>query len=331
MPVINSTEWDTFLTPFVDAHLLQTPAWGALKADFGWEPTWLVAGNSVGAQVLFRKLPFGYKVAYIPKGPVGYESAVQSQLSDFWAELDSLCQERKAVFVKVELDLWEKKADEIKPPEGFYPCENATQPQRTLVLDINTDEETILARMKQKTRYNIRLAGRKGVTVHPWDDIAGFYRMMQVTGERDAFGVHTQAYYQRAYELFHPDGECELLVAEYEQVPLAALMVFAKGQRAWYFYGASADKHRNLMPTYLLQWEAIRWARARGCRIYDLWGVPDVELETLETQFTDRADGLWGVYRFKRGFGGEIHRATDPWERIYNPLLYSFYRWKVRG
>ena len=68
MPVINSTEWDTFLTPFVDAHLLQTPAWGALKADFGWESTWLVAGNSVGAQVLFRKLPFGYKVALFQKG-----------------------------------------------------------------------------------------------------------------------------------------------------------------------------------------------------------------------------------------------------------------------
>lgn len=154
--------------------------------------------------------------------------------------------------------------------------------------------------------------------------------MMQVTGERDDFGVHTQGYYQTAYELFHPRGECELLVAEYQDMPLAALMVFAHGDRAWYFYGASTDEHRNLMPTYLLQWEAIRWARARGCRKYDLWGVPNADLETLETLFTERSDGLWGVYRFKRGFGGEIRRAPDPWERVYNPLLYALYRWKVR-
>jgi lipid II:glycine glycyltransferase (peptidoglycan interpeptide bridge formation enzyme) len=281
--------------------------------------------------VLFLKLPLGYKVAYIPKGPVGYEGADQSQLSDFWAELDSLCREKRAVLVKVELDLCETEAGEIKPPEGFSPGENATQPQRTLVVDLNTDEDAILARMKQKTRYNIRLAGRKGVSVHPWEDVAGFYRMMQVTGERDAFGVHTQAYYQKAYDLFHPGGECELLVAEYEGVPLAALMVFARGARAWYFYGASTDEHRNLMPTYLLQWEAIRWARAKGCKTYDLWGVPDAEPETLEGQFTERSDGLWGVYRFKRGFGGEIQRAPDPWERVYNPLLYALYRWKVRG
>jgi len=115
-----------------------------------------------------------------------------------------------------------------------------------------------------------------------------------------------------------------LLVAEYQGEPLAALMVFARGRRAWYFYGASTGKHRNKMPTYLLQWEAIRWAKARGCTEYDLWGVPDADGETLEAQFTQRRDGLWGVYRFKRGFGGVLRRAPV-WDRVYRPLLYHAY------
>jgi lipid II:glycine glycyltransferase (peptidoglycan interpeptide bridge formation enzyme) len=329
MTLVDQTQWDVFLARFANAHLLQTPAWSALKADFGWDSAWLVLDDTVGAQVLFRGLPLGFTAAYIPKGPLGYKEANQSQKAGFWSQLDSLCQEKRAVFVKVEPDLWEKEAGEINPPAGFRSSEHAIQPQRTLVVDISADEEAILARMKQKTRYNIRLAERKGVVVHPWDDVAGFYQMIKITGERDSFGVHTLGYYQRGYDLFYPRGECQLLVAEYQEVPLAALMVFAYGERAWYFYGASTDQHRNLMPTYLLQWEAIRWARARGCRLYDLWGVPDVDLESLEAQFTKRFDGLWGVYRFKRGFGGNLCRSPDPWERVYNPLLYTLYKWRV--
>jgi peptidoglycan pentaglycine glycine transferase (the first glycine) len=100
------------------------------------------------------------------------------------------------------------------------------------------------------------------------------------------------------------------------------LMAFARGDRAWYFYGASTEEERNRMPAYLLQWEAMRWAGSRGCRWYDLWGVPDAEEEELEANFTQRADGLWGVYRFKRGFGGELKRSAGAWDRVYQPLLY---------
>ena len=179
--------------------------------------------------------------------------------------------------------------------------------------------------MKPKCRYNIRLAEKKGITVRAWDDIPAFHEMMTATGGRDKFGVHSQEYYQRAYDLFHPKGTCELLVAEFEGEPLASLMVFANGKRAWYVYGASNDMERNRMPTYLLQWEAIRWAKARGCDEYDLWGVPDENEETLESQFESRHDGLWGVYRFKRGFGGEVKRAAQAVDRVYNPLLYWAY------
>jgi lipid II:glycine glycyltransferase (peptidoglycan interpeptide bridge formation enzyme) len=180
--------------------------------------------------------------------------------------------------------------------------------------------------MKQKTRYNIRLAVKRGVIVRPCADLGLFSQLMVETGQRDRFGVHSPDYYRQAYELFNPRGECELLLAEIEGNPLAALMVFAHGPRAWYFYGASSNVQRDHMPTYLLQWEAMRWARQRGCREYDLWGVPDAGEEELEAGFTSRSNGLWGVYRFKRGFGGTLRRSAGPWDRVYNPLLYRLYR-----
>jgi peptidoglycan pentaglycine glycine transferase (the first glycine) len=108
-------------------------------------------------------------------------------------------------------------------------------------------------------------------------------------------------------------------------------MVFRLGVRAWYFYGASSDEERNRMPTYLLQWEGMRWAAGQGCLEYDLWGIPDEEEAVLEEQFSNRSDGLWGVYRFKRGFGGEMTRSVGAWDRVYNPLLYRLYQfWSGR-
>jgi lipid II:glycine glycyltransferase (peptidoglycan interpeptide bridge formation enzyme) len=107
-------------------------------------------------------------------------------------------------------------------------------------------------------------------------------------------------------------------------------MVFSHGKRAWYVYGASNDEERNRMPTYLLQWEAMRWAKMRGCSEYDLWGVPDDEEGTLEAGFESRSDGLWGVYRFKRGFGGTLRRAAQARDRVYQPLLYKLYE-SIKG
>jgi lipid II:glycine glycyltransferase (peptidoglycan interpeptide bridge formation enzyme) len=199
------------------------------------------------------------------------------------------------------------------------------QPPRTIIVGIKESEEEILARMKQKTRYNIRLAEKKGVIVHAWSDIESFHKMMLVTGVRDGFGVHSFEYYKRAYELLHPKQMGEILVAEYDGKPLAALFVARNGNRAYYLYGASTDEERNRMPAYLLQWEAMKWARARGCEEYDLWGVPDEDEATLEANFETWHDGLWGVYRFKRGFGGEIRRAVQAMDRVYNPLLYWAY------
>jgi len=325
MPLVTPKKWTEFLVHYPDAHVLQTAAWGQLKSEFGWQAVHVVTGNS-GAQILFRKLPLGLNLAYIPKGPLGLEWNV------LWSEVDTVCKEKRAVFLKVESDLWEGDLTpnwDGQPPSGFQLSPHEIQPPRTLIVDLQGTEDQILARMKQKTRYNIRLARRKGVVIRETCDIDAFYQLMQITGERDAFGVHSRMYYQRVLDLFEPHGYCKLFCAEFKEQPLAGLIVFAYGKRAWYFYGASSNDGRHLMPTYLLQWKAMQWAKEQGCTEYDLWGVPDEDMETLEANFLERREDLWGVYRFKRGFGGELRRAVQTWDRVYNPLLYKLYLWRM--
>jgi peptidoglycan pentaglycine glycine transferase (the first glycine) len=307
-----------------DCHLLQTPEWGILKSSFGWSICHVIEGD-YGAQVLFRLLPMNLKLAYIPMGPIG------DWLPDLLPALDTICSDEGAFMLKIEPDHpWDEDMAGKLNQTGFRVSTQTIQPPRTILVDLEGDEDAILGRMKQKTRYNIRLAGRKGVIVRPWDDIATYAAMTQETAERDAFGAHNQAYFQTAYDLFHLTGMCELLVAEVQGEPVAALMVFAHGRRAWYLYGASRDTHREKMPTYLLQWEAMRWAKSKGCQVYDLWGIPDADENSLEAQFTSRSDGLWGVYRFKRGFGGTVSRTMGAWDRIYNPFVYGLYKAAAR-
>ena len=327
MNIVSLSDWNKFLENHPNAHLLQMGEWGELKKDFGWKPVRFVlaqppAGNrKAGAQILFRRLPLGLTLGYMPKPVFSGQWTVDND--QFWREVDLICKQNKAIFLKVEPDSWDDAFH--LPHSAFRVSPHNIQPPRTITIDIKDNEETILAKMKPKCRYNTRLAEKKGITVHAWNDIQSFHEMMTVTGGRDNFGVHSKEYYQRAYKLFHQKGTCELLVAEYEGKPLASLMVFANGKRAWYVYGASNDQERNRMPTYLLQWEAIRWAKVRGCEEYDLWGVPDENEETLEANFETRHDGLWGVYRFKRGFGDEVKRAAQAVDRVYNPLLYWTY------
>ncbi len=319
------TTWDQFITRR-HGHLLQTEAWGELKSRFGWIPHRLRLGDAA-AQILFRRLPLGFTVAYIPKGPViDWNNPPQRQ--KLLAAIHAEAQKRRAVFLKVEPDVDLSNVETLQHLKGmgFTPADTI-QPQTSLVLDISGDEESILAAMKQKTRYNIRLAGKKGVSVREGraDEVKIFYDLSQITAQRDGFGVHSLAYYQSAYRLFAPD-RCALLLAEFEGEPLSAVMVFRQGAAAYYFYGASSNRHRNRMPNYLVQWAAIQWAKQQGCTRYDLWGIPDAAPETLEAEFKNRSDGLWGVYRFKRGFGGRYAQSVGAFDFVYNLLLYRLYK-----
>jgi peptidoglycan pentaglycine glycine transferase (the first glycine) len=324
MPEISLPEWNAFLAEHPAAHLLQAGEWGGLKSAFGWEPVRIIEGQA-GAQILFRSLPMGFTFAYLPKGPV----TASPPGAGFWSVVDRACRSRSAVFLKVEPDGWEGEGRlSVFKPQAFVPSRQHVQPRSTLVVDLHGTEDDIFNRMKPKTRYNIRLAGRKEVVVQSSNDLETFYRVMTVTGQREEFHVHSREYYQRAYELFYPRGKCELFLANFQGQPLATLMVFAHGRQAYYFYGASSDEERNRKATYPLQWEAIRWAHARGCDAYDMWGIPDEATDVEEDEAEAREDGLWGVYRFKRGFGGTVKRAIPAMDRVYNPLLYKLYLWR---
>jgi peptidoglycan pentaglycine glycine transferase (the first glycine) len=326
MVKFNSTDWIKEISSKYNLNLLQTEAWGKLKSSYGWQPVFFKTEHSA-AMVLFRKLFLGFTIAYIPKGPLGKPSDWDS----LWPHIEVECKKRKSIVLKIEPDEeGEQPSEELLKMFEFQISAQTVQPPNTIILDIEKTEDEILARMKQKTRYNIRLATKKGIQVENTNDFQVFADLMKVTGERDGFGVHTPAYYQQAYELFHPLGDCELFVAKFEEAPLAAVMVFKQGKRAWYLFGASNNLHRNIMPAYLLQWEAIRWAKNQGCTSYDMVGIPDFPEDELERDFNNRHDGLWGVYRFKRGFGGNIVRSVGAWDKVLSPLLYSVYNFVLR-
>jgi len=319
MALVDQQTWQAFIATKPHAHILQTAEWGLFKSRYGWYPKYILNGDT-GAMVLFRRLPLKQTLAYIPKGPIG---ADWEELLD---EVTQVARQEGAFLVYVEPDSGENcvRCDQLATA-GFSSTTVSIQPRRTIIIPLEGDSENWMTRMKQKTRYNIRLAKRKDVKVEQSSDVKTFAKLMSVTGERDAFGTHGASYYQQVYDYFAPQNACVMLMAAYKGNPLAAIMVFARGERAWYFYGASNNQERNRMPTYLLQWEAMRWAEARGVKTYDLWGVPDFSSEALEAQFTTRSDGLWGVYRFKRGFGGDIVRSAGVYQKILNKPLSAIY------
>lgn len=325
MNLLTNEEWNKYFSLIKNPHVLQSYEWGELKSYFGWYPYRINIGEKP-IQILFRKLPLGFSIGYIPK------INLDKMDKNLWSEIDTICKTQRSIFLKFEPDQFYNPQTNVEMDSSFQESK-AIQPARTIIVDISGSEDEWLQRMKSKTRYNIKLAIKKEIKVLLSDDIDTFYQLMLETGDRDKFGVHSKKYYQLAFQLFNSSKNVALLLAYYKDEPLAGLMVFKSGTRSWYFYGASNNKERNRMPTYLLQFEAMKWAKTQGCTSYDLWGIPDEEEKVLESEFDKRSDGLWGVYRFKRGFGGEIVRSAPALDRVYNPLLYNAISWyqKFRG
>ncbi len=196
--------------------------------------------------------------------------------------------------------------------------------RNTVVLDLSPSEEEMLSRMKQKTRYNIRLAEKKGVTIRPGtlDELPMLYRMYAETSVRDGFVIRDQDYYMTVWTSFMNSTSAEHspsavpLIAEVDREIVAAIFLFRFGKRAYYLHGMSREAHREKMPNHLLQWEAMRFAKVQGCLSYDMWGAPD--------EFNEN-DSLWGVYKFKEGFGGKVIRTLGAWDYAPNLFWYKIY------
>ncbi|MCY4465675.1 MAG: peptidoglycan bridge formation glycyltransferase FemA/FemB family protein [Chloroflexi bacterium] len=324
-------EWAKFVARQPRAHILQLMEWGMLKDCFDWDAYEFTVGDRDGmrasALTLVKDLPMRLgKMAYVPMGPYAEHEMVYDAL---WSDIG---RETGAAFLKIEPGHLAPSEELDLRNMGFRPSPQTIQPPRTIVIDIRSSQDEILANMNQSTRRKIRksLASDLRVRTGKQRDLRAFCQLMQETGDRNSFGVHSAAYYEMVFDLFMPRYGT-LLLAELDGELLAGLMVFALGGTAWYMYGASTRAHNHVNASYGLQWAAIRWAKDRRCHSYDMWGVPDHDEETLEAQFRDRRDGLWGVYGFKRGWGGEVRRTLGAWDLPFSRPVYAAYRAALRA
>jgi len=321
------TEWNAALSELPHPHVLQTWEWGAFKSRYGWQPIrylWLEDERPcAAASVLIRRLNrWPSAVMYIPKGPV-LDYGDTALLEQVLAHLEATARQKRAVFVKIDPDVRAdtvegKAVVEVLRRRGWRASHEQIQFRNTVLLDLSRSPDKLLATMKSKWRYNVRLAVRKGVTVRQGTpaDLPLLYEMYAETAARDGFVIRPDDYYHDAWAAFIEAGLAQPLIAEAEGEPLAMVLIFCFAGRAWYMYGASRAAHREKMPNHLLQWEAMRWAREQNCTVYDMWGAPDV---------LDESDPLWGVYRFKRGFGGEFVRHIGAWDLAVSRPGYWLY------
>jgi peptidoglycan pentaglycine glycine transferase (the first glycine) len=287
--VTGQSQWDATLASLPHPHILQTWDWGDFKSRWGWQPVRLLLqerGKPVAAaQILRRRLPrTPFSIAYVPKGPVlNYQNT--SLLVQLLSILEQYARQHRCLFIKIDPDVWLGCGEVDSPPatetsvmlrtlveRGWRSSSEQIQFKNTVILDLTVDEGELLARMKPKTRYNIRLGPRRGVRVRQGTggDLDTFYDLYNETSDRNEFLIRPSAYYLDVWTRFLKVERANLLLAEVDSGPIAGLMLFHFAQTAWYLYGASSNRYRQLMPNYLLQWEAIQLARQLGCaELYD--------------------------------------------------------------
>jgi lipid II:glycine glycyltransferase (peptidoglycan interpeptide bridge formation enzyme) len=310
-------------------ELLQSGFWGAFKQEHGWRPLAfevMAGGASFGLLVLTRRLARRFTIAYVPFGPVYDPCTGRGALLAGIALAVRPLLPGGTLFLRYDLP-WRRDGEGPYFRGGKLPqvskSSSDMQPPNTVVVDISGPADTVLGSMKSKTRYNIRLAQKKGVTVSEGseDDLPRWYALYQETARRDRIGIHSLAYYQgllrssREYRGTAP--AVQLLLAWHEGELLAGNIVAFWKDRAAYLYGASSGNKRNLMPTYALQWEAVRRAQSAGCRTYDLFGVPPRP---------DPGHPMAGLYQFKTGFSEEVLERWGTWDAPYRPVMCALYR-----
>ena len=298
-------------------ELLQSGFWGAFRARLGWRPL-AVAVAGVGTLLLLgRRTPAGTFV-YCPLGPRAEPTSGPSG-----AYLDRLARAARPLLPPASFGV---RFDTPWPEErwsGARRAAPAVQPRSTVIVDLLRDEADLLAAMKPKTRYNVRLAERRGVAVREAGaaGLDGWYRLHRDMARRQGITRHSPRYF---HELFRTADSYRgrrprllLLMAAYDGEDVAGIVVSLFGRRARYLYGASSDRHRHAMPNYGLQWAAMRLAREAGCHTYDLFGIP---------RTADPSLPMAGLYRMKTGFGGEIVHRAPAHDAVLNRPRHAAFR-----
>lgn len=340
--LIDENTWNKSINIFPDSHFLQTSLWANVKRENGWVPFYLLwkdlQGNIIAGALILERIVkilnlISAKVHYCPKGPL-LITKDNDKINEVILGLQSFSKNRKGIFIKIDPDfVTEIQADNIEDfsflnfnsdfPEflqknSWIQSKEQIQFRNTIVIPLEKPDEEILKDMKQKTRYNIRLSERKGVKVRIGDnsDFENLFKLYAVTALRDNFVIRSKNYYLNLWKKFFDAKLCEPIIAELDGEILAAVIIYFYSGKAYYVYGMSAEKNRNLMATYLLQWKAIQRAREKKCKMYDFWGAPD------ELNENDR---MWGVYKFKLGFGGTFVKTVGAWDFPNNKFAYLIY------
>jgi lipid II:glycine glycyltransferase (peptidoglycan interpeptide bridge formation enzyme) len=322
-------KWNKFIIEN-NGLFLQSFEWGEFQESLGRKIWRLGDGENWTAFIVRYDLPMGRNYLYCPGGPIIKISNFQLPTSNFLDEIKKIASQEKSIFLKidpfVEKELGVELLYRSSTPNIWRKSDGGQRILKTLILDLNKTEEELLAGMKQKTRYNIRLAERHNVKIiiseNPEKDFESFWQLAEQTSKRDGFGIHAKEYYKKQicadFERINTENaDCanlkiRLFLAEHERKVIAANIVVFFGSRAIYQHGASSDKSRNVMAPYLLQWAQIKEAKKRGCKFYDFWGI---------------SESKWpGVTRFKKGFGGEEVLYIGTYDYVFDKMWYWVYR-----
>ncbi|WP_047863795.1 lipid II:glycine glycyltransferase FemX [Rubrobacter aplysinae] len=336
-------EWDAWLAASPGGgHALQSHQWGKFKKEQGWQPLRLLLekdGEVAGAgQFLLRStFPIPGKVMYASKGPwLPWDDT--EAVEAFFEEATRIARREGAHTLKIEPEVYDERED-VKKMLGGIGFEKARYDlnfDATILMDLDQPEDELMANMSGKTtRYNVRLAGRKGVEVREPEDFdwafEKFYEWLgDMAEQKEGYDLkRPPEYYHRMMSLLNEVDQGHFFFAFHEGQPLSVVYVFVFGNKMWYMQGASDRENRKLKPTYVLQWEVMRWAKSQGITYYDMVGIPKKENR-------DESDPYYGVYKFKLGFGGEVvdfigcmdlpvrPRLAAMWYRL-EPLYYRAY------
>lgn len=288
-------------------ELLQSPLWARVRESDGHKIFY------TGQCLLIKHtLPFGLSWLYSPRPAIRDEE----QLKPLIQSVAAIAKRENAVFWKIE------GIDPLLLPlhKGEIQRGCPLQPPQTFLLDLSPSENKLLARMKEKTRYNIRLAKKKGVTER-WskdlNDVDVFYRLLRKTAKRQKIGIHSEEHYRNIVKILGKENAAAIIFAYYQNQPIAANLVTFFSDTATYLHGGADHQYRSLMAPYLLQWEAIREAQKRGCHYYDFGGCAITRGKINE----------WaGITRFKEGFGGELFDFWETYDVVFKRRWYWLYK-----
>lgn len=306
-------KWDEFIQTHPLSSIHQTSAWGHFRGKY-----WIIVLENDdkiigGSMIIRQELPKGYCWLYSARGPLIQNDQMDlsgSQVEALLTALEPLAKKENAVFLRIDPPITE-------PPKfkGFKPTHSGFQPEDTIIVDLTASEEEILKQMKQKGRYNIRLAEKKGVSIHESKNVDAFYSLLEQTTTRDNFHGHDKHFYQQMLDKLPQNAI--LYMATYENKSIAGIIVTHFKDTAIYYFGASGNEYRNVMAPYLLQWHAMKEAKKRHAKYYDLLGIAPENAK----------DHPWaGVTNFKKKFGGKHITYAPPQEYSFKPLIHFLYK-----